>query len=779
MLSGGGVLLAPASSAPPLNNQFAERLRQVGAEFDREVRQSFAAAVQSVEGENRLLRGEVEWLQRQLEDERQQSAARLGLCAEFKRQLEEIQEAHKHEVEVREYWKRECESHEEQKSLLEAKVAALALAENEEAADTMAVNTRVARTTEAEASPRGGSLRPRLSEAIEGRSEVSSTTPLDVGDPAMVEQLLSLVEKSPNADELEPYLQNMPVEEVNLLLVAAVGRGTHDDQHESAITVVQRIVRMWVRRLLNFRRGAAVQAAISCGTAEALGVLLSLGGLPSRSREPSLKAGSLQGLDATEASLIDAGDELRLLRLCVQSGDAEKLAIILEHLQETGKRTPGPLREARSLAVGRGAADLSALLASHLVVELSMLGNTHYRQADFDGAMVLYEEAIECCHQGSAASADRTQDEPQDAQRHQRENLVRLHYNMARAAHRMDKWTQAREHLTKTLDLQPGYVNAYVLRAQAAMAAFDWEAAQADWDQLLRSHATASSLSCDNRCGQDSDVLSSWQKYREECARQLSMNHYEVLELPTHAGIDAVRRAYKDLARRWHPDKHEDKPKELKERAARKFGRIRQAYEVLSDESTKQAYDIAMPGTPKARMSTPETWSRAAAAPSSASGLRSASYPSPDHDVAARPCVEEIPRGRRRATVDAASMGGSPEDVFTMGARQNSWDSGFWDNNPWASGAAARYMEEEQGCRPTRVPTGGRIRSSLLKVRLAARDQWAQRWPSGTKMDASPPTDRHRVNLCRPEFGDGEAVAAETVETPLGRRKAQDWFAGF
>ena len=29
---------------------------------------------------------EVEWLQRQLEDEREQSAARLGLCAEFKQQ---------------------------------------------------------------------------------------------------------------------------------------------------------------------------------------------------------------------------------------------------------------------------------------------------------------------------------------------------------------------------------------------------------------------------------------------------------------------------------------------------------------------------------------------------------------------------------------------------------------------------------------------------------------------------------------------------------------------
>eukprot|EP00971_Amphidinium_carterae_P116523 2308154-Amphidinium_carterae.1 len=63
------------------------------------------------------------------------------------------------------------------------------------------------------------SLFLRVSSAL--LRQVSSTTPLDVGDPAMtvnvdecvkVEQLLSLVEKSPNADELEPYLQNMPVE---------------------------------------------------------------------------------------------------------------------------------------------------------------------------------------------------------------------------------------------------------------------------------------------------------------------------------------------------------------------------------------------------------------------------------------------------------------------------------------------------------------------------------------------------------------------------------------
>merc|ERR1719473_1695454 len=65
-----------------------------------------------------------------------------------------------------------------------------------------------------------------------------------------------------------------------------------------------------------------------------------------------------------------------------------------------------------------------------------------------------------------------------------RENMVRLRYNLARTLHRSDRWTEARRQATEVIALDHCYANAYALRAQAAMAGCDWQAALADWDAL-------------------------------------------------------------------------------------------------------------------------------------------------------------------------------------------------------------------------------------------------------------------------------------------------------
>mmetsp|Transcript_28422 Transcript_28422/g.65944 ORF Transcript_28422/g.65944 Transcript_28422/m.65944 type:complete len:827 (+) Transcript_28422:110-2590(+) len=810
----GAGLLAPAPQAPPPSSHlFAERLRQIGAEFDREVRQSFEVAVQSVEGENRLLRGEVEWLQRQLEDERQQSAARLGLCAEFKRKMEELQEAHNHEVEVREFWRRECETHEEQRNLLEAKVAAIALAEKEETSSlsgSPGPTAGVARSTKSMLSPpRGASSSPaqRLATSPPGPdedaagakcAEVPFDEPLDCHDIAKVERFVSLVEQSPSTEHLETCLVRMPVEDMHCILMRALERGQASAESSgSAIAAVQRIVRMWVRRLLNFNGGAAMQAAISSGSAEALGVLLSLGGLPSREAHADGQEDHLEtatGADLPEQSSSssssraphpkaprDTTSEVELLQLCVESGDAEKLAILLEHMQDSGRRSPGPLREAREFALSRGATGLATLLASHLVVELSILGNTHYRRADFQHAMTLYQEAIEYCEQGAVPALDGAEDPTIDPTRRQRENMVRLCYNMARAAHRLDRWSQARDLLTSALDMDPGYINAYILRAQAAMAAYDWEMAQADWDCLLRLQGGSQPAP-----GQDAEAVASWHKQREECARHLAAGHYEVLELPPLSGTEAVKRAYKDLARRWHPDKHEDKHKDLRERAAKKFGRIREAYAILSDERAKQAYDLTLPLMPSegtsSRSVPVDNWLPHPSGNSSGSAGPKLASQSSSQSQKQKATMEEVLRGRRRATVDSAVINRGQEDFHNLGAhRKSSWDSGVSWESPWTSTTRdPRVVEEEQpGMKATRVPTGGRIRSSLLKVRLAARDQWAQRWQAGQK-GGSPLDEHQQANPFEADLPDAEAFTHETAGAPsASRRNAQDWFAGF
>jgi curved DNA-binding protein CbpA len=64
-------------------------------------------------------------------------------------------------------------------------------------------------------------------------------------------------------------------------------------------------------------------------------------------------------------------------------------------------------------------------------------------------------------------------------------------------------------------------------------------------------------------------------------------DYYEVLGVNKDASDNEIRRAYKKLAVKWHPDKHPDNKKEAEE----KFKEISEAYSVLSDPKKKSEYD--------------------------------------------------------------------------------------------------------------------------------------------------------------------------------------------
>ena len=60
---------------------------------------------------------------------------------------------------------------------------------------------------------------------------------------------------------------------------------------------------------------------------------------------------------------------------------------------------------------------------------------------------------------------------------------------------------------------------------------------------------------------------------------------YETLEVSDSASSDEIKKAYRKLARKYHPDVNKDKD------AEEKFKEINAAYEVLSDKQKKQQYD--------------------------------------------------------------------------------------------------------------------------------------------------------------------------------------------
>lgn len=65
------------------------------------------------------------------------------------------------------------------------------------------------------------------------------------------------------------------------------------------------------------------------------------------------------------------------------------------------------------------------------------------------------------------------------------------------------------------------------------------------------------------------------------------VDYYKVLEIPRNASTIEVKKSYRKLALKWHPDKNPNH----KEEAELKFKEISEAYEVLSDEKKRKVYD--------------------------------------------------------------------------------------------------------------------------------------------------------------------------------------------
>ncbi|HEU4624867.1 MAG TPA: DnaJ C-terminal domain-containing protein [Steroidobacteraceae bacterium] len=62
-------------------------------------------------------------------------------------------------------------------------------------------------------------------------------------------------------------------------------------------------------------------------------------------------------------------------------------------------------------------------------------------------------------------------------------------------------------------------------------------------------------------------------------------DYYETLNVPRNASADEIKKAYRRLARKYHPDVSKEK------NAEEKFKQIQEAYEVLKDPEKRAAYD--------------------------------------------------------------------------------------------------------------------------------------------------------------------------------------------
>lgn len=68
-------------------------------------------------------------------------------------------------------------------------------------------------------------------------------------------------------------------------------------------------------------------------------------------------------------------------------------------------------------------------------------------------------------------------------------------------------------------------------------------------------------------------------------------NYYEILEVDVKASKEIIDKAFKILAKRYHPD---TQPEDKKSWAEAKFKELNEAYEILSNEDARKNYDIEL-----------------------------------------------------------------------------------------------------------------------------------------------------------------------------------------
>lgn len=68
-------------------------------------------------------------------------------------------------------------------------------------------------------------------------------------------------------------------------------------------------------------------------------------------------------------------------------------------------------------------------------------------------------------------------------------------------------------------------------------------------------------------------------------------NYYEILEVDVKASKEIIDKAFKILAKRYHPD---TQPEDKKKWAEDKFKELNEAYEILSNEEARKNYDIEL-----------------------------------------------------------------------------------------------------------------------------------------------------------------------------------------
>ena len=150
--------------------------------------------------------------------------------------------------------------------------------------------------------------------------------------------------------------------------------------------------------------------------------------------------------------------------------------------------------------------------------------------------------------------------------------------NRALCYQKLKKNTEALRDSNQSVKLNPYYARGYVKRGNVYMELKMFDDARADFQKAKELDPSVSGIE-----GYLNDAKNQQEKARKR-------DYYAILGIDRNANEHDIKRAYKKMAMKYHPDRNAES-EETKKMAEKKFIDVNDAYSVLSDPKKKSMYD--------------------------------------------------------------------------------------------------------------------------------------------------------------------------------------------
>lgn len=197
------------------------------------------------------------------------------------------------------------------------------------------------------------------------------------------------------------------------------------------------------------------------------------------------------------------------------------------------------------------------------MVQLKELGNEKFRTNQFTQAISIYKEAYAIATQ--LGNNDMS---------------AILHFNLAQGYSRLGSYNMAVDECAKATKIKEDYLKAHLKRAEIYMIQKRFDEAATCYEHVCE---------IDPKNQRDYSIL--LKAAQDKAFKNHKKDHYQQLGLQSNCSQEELKRAYRVVALKHHPDRHSDTDILSRKIQEKKFKSASEAYKVLSDPRERIKYD--------------------------------------------------------------------------------------------------------------------------------------------------------------------------------------------